>query len=123
MAGTVTVTESLGVAGIRKVQFDWLSDSNGDATATTTNKYTGRVIWAVFEPDSGDTQPTSAYDVTVVDGDSYDVLNANGADLSNAANVYKSKEDKLGAVYDSTLSLIVANAGDAKGGQVTLLTQ
>lgn len=120
MAGTVTVTENSPINGVTRIQFDWLSDASGDATKTTTNKYSGRLIWAALDPDSGGTQPTDQYDVTVGDSDSYDILNGGGANCSNAANVYKAAEDKLGIVYSDTLSLTVSNAGNAKGGKVTL---
>ena len=120
MAGTVTVTENAPINGVTRIQFDWLSDASGDATKTTSNAHSGHVMWAVLEPDSGGTQPTALYDVTVTDSDGYDVLNGGGANCSNAANVYKAAEDKLGMVYSSTLSLTVAAAGNAKGGKVTL---
>lgn len=123
MAGTVTVTELKQINGISKVQWDWLSDASGDADLATTGYYTGRVVWAAFDPDSGGTQPTNLYDVTVTDGDGYDVLNGGGANLSNAANVYKAIEDKLGSVHYSLLTLTVSNAGNADGGIVTLLIE
>jgi len=121
MAGTVTTAELNPVENLTKIQFDWLSDANGDATADTTKVYTGEIILAVFEPDSGGTQPTDQYDVEVTDADGYDVLNVQGANCSNAANAIKTKEDKLGAVVGSILSLAVSNAGNAKGGIVTLI--
>lgn len=121
MAGTVTVAELFPIQDIRKIQWDWLSTAGGAADLATSLVYTGRVIQAVFEPDSGGTQPTDLYDVTVTDADGYDVLNGLGANLSNAAAVVKVQEDKLGAVYSSALTLNVTNAGNAKGGKVTLL--
>jgi hypothetical protein len=60
------------------------------------------------------------YDVTVTDGDSIDVLNALGANLSNAATTLKSDQDGLGAVANDTLTLAVTNAGASKGGKTIL---
>lgn len=119
MAGTVTVTE-YNTGSVRKVKFAWVSDAAGAADGATTRVYGGRVIYAIQIPDGGGTQPTNLYDVTVVDGDSIDVLKGLGADLSNAANTYKADSDGLGAVGGEALTLHVTNAGNAKGGKTIL---
>ena len=116
--GTVTTVE-ITHTSIKQVQWDWLSTAGGAAGDTTTSYYNGRVISAVFEPDGGGTQPTDLYDVVVNDADGYDVLAGQGANLSNAATVYK-VEANLGAAGESKLTLSVTNAGNAKGGKVTL---
>jgi hypothetical protein len=54
---------------------------------------------------------------TLLDGDSLDVLNALGANLSNAANTLKRTADGLLPVAASRLTLHVTNAGNAKGGR------
>jgi len=118
MAGTVTVSEET-FGSVKKIQWDWLSDASGDANKATTNPYEGEILFAVFEPDSGGTQPTDQYDVVINDPDGYDVLVGVGADLSNAANVYKLKA-AMGAVKADVLNLVVSNGGNAKGGLVTL---
>jgi hypothetical protein len=119
--GTVTVTEER-VGSVKKILFDWLSENGGanagKAQKTTTYAYNGTVARAVFVPDSGGTQPTDEYDVTVTDADGIDVLDGLGANLSNAATVTKSAG--LGLVANDTLTLNVTNAGNAKGGTVTL---
>lgn len=74
---------------------------------------------AIFDPDAAGTQPTDQYDVFVNDADGYDVLGGAGANLSNAANVYKTQNDGL-ACCTSKLTLSVSNAGDSKGGVVIL---
>jgi len=106
--------------GIYKVQWDWTSTSTGTVSEATTYSYNGQIIRAIFAPDAGGTQPTDAYDVTVTDSDGYDVLHGLGANLSNAANVYKTNGDGLSCMTSSTLTLVIANAGDTKGGVVTL---
>lgn len=119
MAGTVSKTE-ITHASVRKITFDWTTTSDGAASATTDHYYTGEILGVAQIPDSGGTQPTNLYDVTVSDGDGVDVLFGLGANLSNAATTYKSHADGLCAVVESKLSLAVANAGNAKGGQTVL---
>ena len=116
----VTIADDTNIYGFQKVKFTWVSATDGTASGATTAKYTGAILRAVFDPDAGGTQPTDQYDITITDANGYDVLNGNGADLSNAANVYVSPIDGLGAVYGSLLTLNVSNAGEAKGGVVEL---
>lgn len=119
MAGTVATTE-ITHQPIKKVVFTWTSSAGGAADATTAGYYTGRLIYAAQIPDSGGTQPTDAYDVTVADSDGVDLLKGLGANLSNAATTYKAESDGLGAVVESQLTLAVTNAGNAKGGKTVL---
>ena len=107
-------------SGIYKISFDWTSSTAGAVSETTTYSYNAQVMRAIFAPDAGGTQPTDAYDVVVNDDDGYDVLHGLGANLSNAANVYKSNGDGLGCFMSSKLTLSVTNAGSEKGGIVTL---
>lgn len=120
MAGTVTVTEVI-YDFIRKVTFTWVSSAGGAADGVTTNIYTGEIVAAYQVPDGGGTQPTTLYDVVVNDSDGVDVLNAGGANLSNAVTTIKNLfKDGLGCVQGSTLTLAVTNAGNAKGGKTIL---
>ncbi|MBI4499456.1 MAG: hypothetical protein HY689_16330 [Chloroflexi bacterium] len=116
MAGTITITE-VTYTSVRKVTLEWTSDASGNADATTTKAFTGEVVRAVQLPDSGGTQPTDLYDVTVTDSDGADVLHGLGANLSNAATTQKAQKDGLGAVAASKLTLNVSNAGSGKGGK------
>ena len=119
MAGTVTVTEQR-FSSVRKITFTWLSSAGGAADAVTTYAVDGDLLAVYQVPDGGGTQPTNAYDVTVTDADSIDVLNALGANLSNAANTIKRTSDGLLPVAASLLTLAVTNAGNAKGGKTIL---
>ena len=119
MAVTITETEARN-SGMLKVKFVCTSDSDGNATGTTTYDYTGTVIRAIFDPDAAGTQPTDAYDVVVNDDDGYDVLNGCGANLSNAANVYKTNTDGLTCVKNSKLAISASGMGEAKGATVIL---
>ena len=118
--GTVTVTEKLTTSTVKSVVWNWLSTAAGAASETTTAAVDGLIEYVVFVPDGGGTQPTDQYDITITDSNSVDVLGGLGANLSNAANVYKARKDGLGAVAGSTLTLNVTNAGNAKGGIVVL---
>ena len=118
-AQVVTLTEKKSTS-VRKISWDWLSTNLGVVTSASVNTYDGVLERAVFIPDAAGTQPTNAYDVTITDSDSTDVLAGLGADLSNAATVTKVHSNGLGAVAGSVLTLNVSNAGDAKGGQVIL---
>ena len=119
MAGTVT-REEIGYTSVKKIVFDWLSDAYGNATSTSTNSFTGLLQRVVQIPDAAGTQPTDQYDVVVNDSDSVDTLHGLGANLTNAATVVKDYTDGIGAVVNSTLSLSVSNAGNAKGGKTII---
>jgi hypothetical protein len=119
MAGTVTTTEIL-YDTVRKITFTWLSSAGGAADGATTAVLTGELVRAVQIPDSGGTQPSDAYDVTVLDSDGADVLSGLGANISQSGITTKTTIDGLGAVVASALTLHVTNAGNAKGGKTIL---
>ena len=118
-AQVVTLTENSIDHQINVIKWDWLCTDAGAVTSATTRGYTGEIIRVVLQPDGGGTQPTDQYDVTIVDAYG-DVLNGGGANCSNATTVQKTKEDKLAPVCESILTLSITNAGNAKGGIVTL---
>ena len=119
MAGTVTISEQR-FSSIRKVTFTWVASAGGAADGVTTYASDGDLLAVYQVPDGGGTQPTNLYDVVVTDGDSIDVLNALGANLSNAANTIKRTADGLLPVASSLLTIAVTNAGNAKGGKTIL---
>lgn len=121
MAGTVTLTEErLAGGNIFKVMFTWLSSAGGAADGVTANRYTGIIERVVQIPDSGGTTPTTLWDCTVLDSDGADVLIGLGANLSETAITQKVAADKLATVANTTLTLAVTNAGNAKGGKTIL---
>lgn len=120
MAGTVTAVEEK-ITSLAQITLTWVSDASGDVSGTaTTGSYTGQIVGYVCVPDGGGTQPTDQFDVTVLDENSLDVLHGNGANQSNAANTYVDSSNGLGNVVGSTLTLTIANAGNAKGGTIYL---
>ena len=116
----ITLVEDTNIYGLKKVKATWASDTAGAASATTSNKYSGVIVRAIFTPDGGGTQPTDAYDVVINDADGYDLLNGLGANLSNAATVQKTMNDGLTYMLGSTLAFSISNAGETKGGIITL---
>lgn len=113
MAVTVTTKRRGNFA---KVSFACTTDADGDATGSTTARFTGEVIRAVFVPAAGGTQPTNLFDVTVTDDDGYDILAGQGADLSNAA--VTTKVASMGAVVNDVLTVVLENGGNAKQATV-----
>ena len=123
MAGTNVITQSPRT--VRKLILDWLSDASGDVNGTKV-EVSGEILRVTFKPDGGGTQPTALYDVTLDDDDGVDVLNGKGANLSNTATTTiapmigdGTTTDKIVAV-DGRLELKVTNAGNAKGGIVSI---
>jgi hypothetical protein len=122
MAGTLAVS-TLDVGGaVTRYKLTWTSDASG---AVNTNAFAvkpGVLVQLKFVPNSAGTQPTDLYDITLVDTDSLDVIGGAGANLSNSAGSIKNA--LLGDVYyhdgQQLLDLVVANAGNAKGGIVYL---
>lgn len=117
MAGTVTVTERTHTS-VKLIEFDWLSDASGDATATTTKAYDGEVLALATDPDASPADPSVDYDVEITDDQGLDILAGAGADRSATAVEYVTDQATLGAVAGSKLNLAVSNAGNATAGVV-----
>lgn len=126
MAGSITVTTSRidhPLGAITKYSIAWVSDAAGAVSGNSFNVKAGEVVQVRYIPDSGGTQPTDLYDVTMTDANSIDVLGGSGANLSNAnstvavpaVSTYFPRLLEAGA-----LTPVVANAGNAKGGTIVL---
>jgi hypothetical protein len=130
VAGTVTsTTEALG-GGYTKHTIAWVSSAGGAVAENPVTLPRGHIHQVKFVPDGGGTQPTDAYDVTLVDAISggVDFLTGIGGNLSNANR-------KIGVpqVGDGTTALqrvfmeaggyypTVSNAGAAKGGTIVIV--
>ena len=112
MAGTVTTTETTHRT-LKRVKFAWTSSAGGGADATTTGAYNGEVFSFVTDP--GAAAPTASYDIVITDADSVDVLAGAGANRHTSNTEYV-LQASLGGCVDSTLTLAVTNAGNAKDG-------
>lgn len=118
VAGSISFTY-VEAEGVQLVIFDWTSDASGNVTENYTKYLYGVVNRAVFVPDGGGTQPTNAYDATLLDEHGFDVLEglaANRSDTSTEEVVPTS----LKRAVAGRLDLAIANAGNAKGGTVYL---
>lgn len=122
MAGTLTVSTLDIGGGVTRYKLVWLSTAGGAVSANPFSVKAGALIQLKFVPDGGGTQPTDLYDITLLDTDSVDVIGGAGANLSNSVSSVKNA--LLGDVYfhdgQQQLDLVVANAGNAKGGIVYL---
>lgn len=122
MAETCVIAEETH-GSVKKIGWTWVSAADGTVGAalvnsTTTTAYNGAVLRAVFVPNAGGTQPDDDYDVEILDEDGYDILAAQGDNLSHAAAV--TKVASMGAVANDKIKLSVTNAGAGKGGVVYL---
>lgn len=117
MAGTVTATERIS-GTVRKLVFAWTSDGSGDADGESSQVYDGEIVGLTTIPD-GTAVPTVDYDVVVNDAEGHDVLLGAGADRSATVTEHVARAS-LAAVAQSTLTLVVSNAGAAKQGTVIL---
>lgn len=120
--GTLTLSSRGVGAGLTRYTIDWLSDSSGDVSGNTQamDIKRGYIRQVEFVPDSGGTQPSDAYDATFINTESVDFLQGFGANLSNSASKLILFDPPI--YYDATykLDLVIANAGNAKGGTFVL---
>jgi hypothetical protein len=125
-AGSCTTTEirSETTGALLGYQFAWTSDASGDVSSVgAISPACGPIIGVQFVPGAG---VSDLYDVTILDGNSVDVLIAVGADLSNTASATSNYKTPLTAeggyvnLGNATLTPVVANAGNAKTGTIYL---
>jgi len=121
--GVARDTTAIGRARtLRKIAFNWIADATGDVTATTTKKYTGEIIRAVFKNAA---DGTNKYDVTISDSDEVDIFAGNAASIDAGLAVITcmdpvSTTKVQTAVVDTTLTLSVSGA-DARHQASTIL--
>jgi hypothetical protein len=127
MAGSLTVTRTDVGLGIQRIDGAWTSDASGDVSGHAFVVPTGMILQVKTVPD-GTTAPSDNYDLTIVDGDSVDLLGGSGADRDNAAAeiiaplIGDATTKNQRPLVDGTgaLDIVVANAGNAKKGIVSL---
>jgi len=117
--GTLTVAASEAGRGITKYLCTWTSSAGGAVSANSFAVPSGYLVAIKCVPDSGGTQPDDLYDLTLVDADTVDVLDSRGLNLSNAAGKILQWDPPL-FIDTATLDLVIANAGSAKGGTVSI---
>jgi hypothetical protein len=125
--GTVTHTVASKLGRIKRHTVAWASSTNEFATGTTDH-INGVLRRIVIEHDASAT-PDDAYDVTLKDRHTTDVLAGLGGDV--ATNSYvdvcpamqvisTGGTNEAPFVIDGTLSLVVTNAGAETEGTLTL---
>ena len=119
---TATATE-VNWTSVKEITWAWstASSSSGATTGTTSYVYDGSLLGVAFVPGTAGAQPSASYDVTITPGrhTGVDLLLGAGANLSNAATVYK-KTGSLAAVAHDTLTINVSGAGSSHSGTVIL---
>jgi hypothetical protein len=121
--GTVVVTTANVGGGVTKYTIAWTSTAGGAVSGNTFSVKSGRILAVKFMPNTSATQPTNLYDATLIDTDSVDILNAAATDLSNSAGRYFSFDPPLFLDGTQVLDLVIANAGAAKTGTVSIWVQ
>lgn len=127
MAASITITYDEARGPVKRVKLDWTSHTDGTVSGIATKALNGQLQRVVFVSDSGGTQPTDLYDVTLLDEDGADVLGGVGANVDrtavkNFAPICETgtNGEVLAPLICGTLTLTIANAGDSKGGEVIL---
>lgn len=130
VAGSITVTTSDLGRGYTKYSLAWVCSAGGAVTEVATPFQRGHFEAVRFIPDAAGTQPTDAYDITLLDAISggADYLTGLGANLSNANRKIGAPETGDGTTAlqrvffeGGNLYLTVANAGTSKGGTVEIV--
>jgi hypothetical protein len=118
--GSAVVTVTPMNAGVTKYSVAWTSDASGDVSGNAFGVSQGYIISLKFIPGTGSTVPTAAYDVTLLDRNSANLIGTSGANLSETASTVVTVNPA--AFQDGTqpLDLVVANAGNAKTGTVVI---
>jgi len=116
MAGTVTITYQEHTS-VRVCTWTWTSDASGDASGTDSKSITGAALRWVTDPD-GSAAPTTLYDIVVNDEHGVDVAGGGLANRSATAGEESIPDPPV--AFSGKLSLVVANAGNAKAGVLKL---
>ncbi len=119
--GTITFTSTNVGSGFVKYTMAWVSDASGDVSgnAVQFNITRSALRQAQFTPDSGGTQPADLYDATFTFNGA-DVLDGVGANLSDTTSTMILFDPPLFYDETSNFDLVIANAGNAKGGTFVL---
>lgn len=132
MAGAVVITTSKIDNAIGKYEVTWISDASGDVSGSVFAMMSGTIIAVEFIPDSGLTQPTTLYDVDLLDAEGVTMFDDGsgssiGTNLSNAAASHHVPLVGLTGVtiyrrwhHGGDVQLTVAGAGDTNSGVVNI---
>lgn len=108
---------------ITKIAIAWVADGSGNVDVTSTQKVSGLIARCVTVPDSGGTQPDNLYDVVINDDNGVDVLVGGGTDRNETnAEQFAPLLSTYASVIvaDTTLTIVVSNAGADNAGTLNL---
>ena len=125
MAGSITTTVSKENSLV-KYKMDWLSDASGDVDVAAIAMVQGEIQSVHYFPDAGGTQPSDNYDLTMADTYGVDILTGKVQNLSQTTDTYAvpalSTYFKV-VIEAGSYDLVIANAGNAKGGIVEVIVR
>lgn len=125
--GTLTVSTSAVGYNQReiatRVTMAWTADASGAVSGHAFALRTGHLLAVEFTPGTGGTVPTDLYGVTLVDSRGIDLLHGHGADQSATVSTRYTFDPPLFHDLQYTVDLVIANAGNAKTGTVTVWVQ
>ena len=122
MAGSAVIQEITHTV-IQRIRWTWTSDAAGAVNGTLTGKRNWAGQPVAFRTDPGAAAPTDNYDVEIRDADGVDILNTLGGnrDTITTETVFSNFAGAaLLPICDSTLELVISNAGNAKEGVIWL---
>lgn len=125
MAGTIGTATVMnysapGGSSYTSYRMSWLSDGSGDVSATAVKISGGLLRSVTVIPNTGATQPTNLFDVTLLDADTLDLLGGGGA---NCVNTGPTMID-MGVVFPGgSVYPTIANAGATKTGELVIVVE
>jgi len=119
-AGSAQITEDY-FSSVKLVKWEWTSGTGETVVAdcTTTEYYTGDVLFFVTVPGASVAAPSDNYDVTILDKNDVDIL-ADAGMNRDTASTESILAASLGTVANSQLELNIAGAGSSNTGVVYL---
>ncbi len=134
MATTIT-QRKMQPGRVSSITWKWVASAAGAVSSASPDVISGVLVGVTFDP--GTPAPTTLYDVTITDEAGVNVLagaltGGYGVDLSATVTTHYAictvnKESSAavlgGRAVNDVLTLVVANAGDAAQGSVTLYYQ
>lgn len=118
-SGTATVSET-NTAGITRLKIEWTSTSGGAVRKEKIGIY-GTILALLTSPDNTDV-PSVDYDITLLDDQALDVLNAAGIDRHTSNEEVATcniANDTQMTTYGEH-ALVIASAGSTKKGIIKL---
>ena len=104
--------------GFTVYKLAWLSDDGAGTVSLPFTLRSGRLSQVKTVP-SATAVPTNLYDLTILDSDSADILQGDGADLSSTVAAWSAQTNEP-YLEGGTYTFTIAAAGNAKGGIVYL---